>query len=319
MLREICEALELLSSEKPLLLLLEDLHWSDRSTVDLISTLARRRTPCKLMVIGTYRPVDLALAEHPLKAVKQELFVHQLCSELVLEPLAEAEVAEFLLCESRGFEVPEGLSALIYRHSEGNPLFMVAALDHMCERGLIALEDGTWQIKAPLEKVDLDAPESLQQMIELRIERMTPEEQRALEVVSLLRKFPLSVAAGSAVSDVGPDAFEEVLEKIAKRHQVIRRAGFRTFHNSPAPSPCYEFVHELYRHVVYKRMGTTRKRRLHQRMGEVSEALLDTAEPEVITELAYQFEQGGDWPRAVKYLLSAADTAGWRFEPRQAA
>ena len=142
MLREICEALEAISSEKALLLVFEDLHWVDPFTVDLISALARRRSPGKLMLIGTYRPVDVAQAQHPLKTVKQDLLVHQLCREIALEPLSEAEVAEYLAIGAPGFAVPEGLAALIYRHSEGNPLFMVSVLDHLRNLGLIAIEGG---------------------------------------------------------------------------------------------------------------------------------------------------------------------------------
>src|ERR1700686_5717233 len=106
--------------ENPFLLVLEDLPWVDRSTVDLISAVARRRAPGKLMVIGTYRPVDVTLAQHPLKAVKQDLLVHHLCREIALEPLKETEVAEYLAIESAGRAGPEGLAGLIYRHTEGN-------------------------------------------------------------------------------------------------------------------------------------------------------------------------------------------------------
>ena len=155
MLREIGEALEAITSESLLLLMLEDLHWADHSTVDLISALARRRAPGKLMLIGTYRPVDVTIAGHPLKGVKQDLLVHHLCHEIALEPLSEAEVAEYLVHRSEGFVVPEGLAGLISRHTEGNPLFMVAALDHRCNRGLIALEEGGWGTKVPLVKVDM--------------------------------------------------------------------------------------------------------------------------------------------------------------------
>src|SRR5208283_5172510 len=124
-----------------LLLIFEDLHWADPSTVDLISALARRRAPGKLMLIATYRPLDVALTGHPLKAVKQDLLVHQLCREIALEPLGEAEVAEYLTLESGGSAVPEDLSELVYRHTEGNPLFVVAALDHIRNQGLIAVEN----------------------------------------------------------------------------------------------------------------------------------------------------------------------------------
>jgi DNA-binding winged helix-turn-helix (wHTH) protein len=317
MLREIGEALETIASEKPLLLVLEDLHWADPSTVDLISALARRRAPGKLMVIGTYRPVDVTLAQHPLKGVKQDLLVHQLCREIALEPLGEAEVAEYLAIGSAGRAVPQGLAGLIYRHTEGNPLFMVAALDHMRDRGRIALENGVWQIKVSLEQIELEAPESLRQMIELQIERLSLEEQRVLEIASVLRKFSLSVTVGAAVANVDPDVIEELLEGLARRHQIIRPAGFRNYRNGT--SPCYEFVHVLYRQVLYRRIGPARRRKLHRSVAENGEALHIIREADVAAELAYQFEEGGDWPRAVKYLLSEADTAGRRFESKQAA
>src|SRR5271157_5215633 len=103
MLREIADALETITAESPLLLVFEDLHWADPSTIDLISALARRRQPAKLLLIGTYRPVDVLLADHPLKALKQDLLIHHLCHEAALEPLDEAGVAEFLAAESAGF------------------------------------------------------------------------------------------------------------------------------------------------------------------------------------------------------------------------
>ena len=99
MLREMAEAIETLASKSPLLLVLEDLHWSDYSTLDLISYLARRPDPARLMVIGTYRPVDVILVDHPLKGVKRELQAHSLCHELPLEYLAEETVAEYLNSE----------------------------------------------------------------------------------------------------------------------------------------------------------------------------------------------------------------------------
>ena len=186
MLREIGEALETITANQQLVqLVLEDLHWADGSVGRLISTLARRRSRGKLMLIGTLRPVDVTLAQHPSKTVKQDLLVHQLCREIALKPLTEAEVAEYLAMEAAGGAVPDGLAALIYLHSEGNPLFMVAALDHLRERGLIAVENGTWQIKAPLETIELQAPESLRQLIELQIEGLSEEEQRALEAASV--------------------------------------------------------------------------------------------------------------------------------------
>jgi predicted ATPase len=73
MLRELAEGLEALSAERPLVLVLEDLHWSDASTVEALAMLARRREPARLLVLDTYRPVDLIVHDHPLRVLKQEL------------------------------------------------------------------------------------------------------------------------------------------------------------------------------------------------------------------------------------------------------
>src|SRR5271166_3030751 len=105
------------------------------------------------MLIGTYRLVDLTLSQHPLKVVNQELLMHHLCSKIDLELLGEAEVAEYLTAESGGAAVPDGLAGLIYRHTEGNPLFMVAALDHMTQRGFISREKEQWTLNVPLEEI----------------------------------------------------------------------------------------------------------------------------------------------------------------------
>src|ERR1700686_3656296 len=110
MVREICEALELLTAKNPLVLVLEDLHWADPSTLDLISALARRRGPCKLLLLGTYRPVDVILLQSPLKALRQDLVMHKLCFEIALERLTEPDVARFLAVQFPGSEVPQGLA-----------------------------------------------------------------------------------------------------------------------------------------------------------------------------------------------------------------
>ena len=237
MLREIGEALETITSKEPLLLVLEDLHWVDRSSVDFISAFARGRRLAKLMLIGTYRPEDIVLSNHPLKALKQDLLVHRLCHEIALEALEENEVAEYLTIESGGAAVPKGLAGSIYRHTEGNPLFMVAILEHLQQRGLMAVENGSWKIKAPLKKIDLAAPENLRHMIELQIERLSGEEQRVLEVASVKGVFFTTARAPAANMD--EESFEDVCEGLARRARwCVRRVtgNFRTEPNRRATS-----------------------------------------------------------------------------------
>src|SRR5260221_1175846 len=106
MVREICEALEAITSDIPLVLIFEDLHWGDPSTLDLISALARRREAAKLMLLCTYRPMDVVLSRNPLKGLKQDLQLHHLCEEIALERLETFEVAEYLAAEFAGHSLP---------------------------------------------------------------------------------------------------------------------------------------------------------------------------------------------------------------------
>jgi DNA-binding winged helix-turn-helix (wHTH) protein/tetratricopeptide (TPR) repeat protein len=317
MLREIGEVLETITTDDALLLVFEDLHWGDTSTVDLISAVARRRTGAKLMLVGTYQPVDVILSEHPLNSLKQDLLVHQLCREVALEPLSEAEVAEFLQADSSAAVWTDGLVSLLYQRSEGNPLFMVTALDHMIERGLIAQEKGSWRARVAIRGLDLEVPNSLQQMIEVQIERLSPQEQRVLEAASLQRRTRFAIASSAATVELSPELFESHCETLARRHRVVRSSGSETLADGTVTA-CYEFVHVFYREVCYRRIAAGRRALLHRRLGEWAEAHFESLN-EAAVFLADHFEQGGDWPRAIKYLRLAADTVGRRFEPQQAA
>jgi predicted ATPase/DNA-binding winged helix-turn-helix (wHTH) protein len=317
MLREICEALETITAECPLLLVFEDLQWVDHSTVDLISALARRQGPARLMLIGTCRPLDLEPRDHPLRALKQDLLVHRLCQEFALAPLTEAEVGEYLAVRSSGTSLPQGLSALLHRHSEGNPLFMVAALDHMTKRALISREDdGSWQLQVPLAQIDLAVPDDLRRMIEAQIERLSAEEQRVLELASIAG-VSFSATVINLVTDLDPQMFEDLCEDLSRRHQVVRRVDTQYFPDG-ATSERYEFVHALYRQVLYDRLTPRRRARLHQRIGERLEALHPELTDEVVPELAHHFEAAADWPRAIEYLRLEADIARRRFAHSQA-
>ena len=174
MLREMAEALEALTTETPLLLVLEDLHWSDYSTLDLISYLARRRDPARLSIVGTYRPVEVILGDHPLKAVKHELQAHGLCNEIPLEYLGEETVAQYLNARFPGNQLPRRLARLVHRRTEGNPLFMVNVVEYLVDERTIANEQGTWTVRGDLSQAELGVPDSVRHLIERQIERLIP-------------------------------------------------------------------------------------------------------------------------------------------------
>ena len=134
---ELCEALEELTREKVFVLVLEDIQWAHQSTLELISALARRQTPSRLLVIATYRPQDRSTRLY-LKSMKQDLLVRHLCSEFALEPLSKQSLKQLLSRRLDQEELPTGLDGFIYHRSAGIPLLVLALLEHMiAERFLV--------------------------------------------------------------------------------------------------------------------------------------------------------------------------------------
>src|SRR5262249_15792032 len=137
MLRELAQAVEYIATDRLLILWLEDLQWSDGATLDFLTYLARRREHARLMVLGTYRPMDVLVQAHSLRTVKYELQQHRSCHELTLEGLTEAEVASYLTARGDGNAsgALPALARLVHQRTEGNPLFMVAVVNDLLDQG----------------------------------------------------------------------------------------------------------------------------------------------------------------------------------------
>ncbi|HEY0320583.1 MAG TPA: AAA family ATPase [Pyrinomonadaceae bacterium] len=316
MLREMGEALEALTKDLPLVLILEDLHWSDYSTLDLISYLARQRHAAHLMLIGTYRPVELIVSGHPLKAVKQELLAKHQCEELPLEYLSEKAVSNYLSVRFPGNRFPAELAGLIHERTEGNPLFMVNAVDYLVAEGLIGEREGSWELAVEIERVEVGVPDSIKQMIEKQVDHLDASEQRTLEAASVAgAEFSTLMVSAGLVEDRA--TVEARCDELARQHQFIQDCGVQVLPNGEAVSR-YGFIHALYRSVLYERVSASRRVQLHRRIGEQGEALSGERAGEIAAELAMHFELGAEHKQAVKYLQQAADNALRRFAYREA-
>jgi DNA-binding winged helix-turn-helix (wHTH) protein len=316
MLREFCEALEAISAESPLALLLEDLHWADPSTLDLIAALAHRREPARLLLLATYRPVAAALSRHPLRQVKQDLLARRLGHELPLELLKPDAVTEYLAARFAGKTIPSGLAGLLHEQTDGRPLFLVAAVDDLKARGLLGVEGAAVTLKATLGELRAAVPESLYQFIEGQIAQLSEEEREALAAASVAgTEFPAWVVAAATGREL--PAVEDCCEGLVARQLMLRGAGLQDL---PDGSTCgrYQFVHSLYRETFYRRLSPVARLRLHQRLGEAMESLWNGA-AEIAPELAGHFQEGRDWARAVRYLRLTASNDASRYAWREAA
>jgi DNA-binding winged helix-turn-helix (wHTH) protein/predicted ATPase/type II secretory pathway predicted ATPase ExeA len=325
MLREMAEALEVLTAERPLVLKLEDLQWSDVSTLDLLSVVARPSGPARLLIIGTYRPTDVNTGGHPLQTITQDLQLHRLCEELPLEFMTESAVSEYLTVrfgvgapgqwKSQAEAVPlRGLVQAIHQRTDGNPLFMVSVVDYLVAQELLVWREGQWELQRDLTEIGV--PEGLRQMIEKQIERLGVAEQRVLEAASVAGG-EFSAAAVAAAVEQDPLQVEEQCEGLVRRRRFLQSCGSGEWPDGTVAAR-YSFIHALYQNVLYERVTVGRRIRLHRQIGERVATGHGARADEIAAELAVHFECGRDYGRAVHYLRQAAENATRRYAYREA-
>ena len=304
-MREIAGFLEDISKTQTIVLVLEDLHWADPSTLALISFLARRREAARLMTIGTYREDEVERSNHPLKNVKAELQAHNYCTHLRLKLLSQNAVGEYLAARFETDTVPKPLLSTVYRRSEGNPLFMVNVTDYLVNREAVVRESGMVRLRE-MDKLGA-VPETIRDLMERQVAALPQEEQELLELASVAGTT-FSVAVIARVLDKPREEMEDRYRQLAERGHYLQYVGLRTRTNGRG-SPRYSFVHALYQNVIYDRIDEARRKRLHQAIGERTEAAYQGATDQVAAELALHFDRSGDNNRAAKYLLASAQIA----------
>jgi DNA-binding winged helix-turn-helix (wHTH) protein/predicted ATPase len=316
MLHDMAQAVDTLTERSPLVLVLEDLHWGDRSTLDLVAWLARRPSRARLMILATYRTGDAAGGDRPLGVLRSELLMHGRCVELVLEGLAASDVAEYLDLRFPGHRFPRELSAVIHERTDGHPLFMAGVLDDLVASGAVVPTANGWALHAAPADVGRAVPDNVRRMIESQLSHLTAGERSLLEVASVFGlEFPSAAVATAAGEN--PLGIEQRCEELVRRHLFLSALPPQELPAGTVTAR-YRFLHAVHRNVLYDQVPAARRAQLHRRAGEALEALHGGAPAEIAAELALHFEQGRDWMRAAAASLQAAQNAARRFACHEA-
>ena len=281
----------MLTVSRPLLLVLEDLHWGDYATLDLLTYLARRLGPSRLLVLATYRPVEVLLRGHPLQTVKQELLLHGQGVELPLELLTAEQVAQYLTLRcAAGADLPptsRELAQIMHERTDGHPLFMVTIVEHLLHRGVLREGPGQWEVEPEAAAAVLEVPASMRQMIEQQFDRLSPEEQRTLEVASVVGGT-CAVAAVAAGLDLAMETVEDCCAGLAQRGHFLVASGIEAWPDGTVTER-YDWRHALHQEVVYMRVPEVRRLRLHRRIGAREETGYGAQAGAHAAELAVHF------------------------------
>jgi predicted ATPase len=316
MLRQISAFIEAATAKRCLILVLEDLHWSDISTLALLSSLARRHEVARVMIVGTYRPAETFRRKHALRGLIQDLAHCEYYRELPLVGLDEDAVFAYVTQRFPGHTLPATIGKTIYRRTEGNPLFIVNMVAHLVAQGLIAPRNGRWAWQGQETQLLWSIPDTLRHVIEGQMDRLSQEEQRLLEVGSVAG-MEFSAAVIAAVLSEDLISIEECCETLARHRLFLHVAGTRAEQERRLVTR-YRFLHSLYLALIYERLPQAKRRQLHKVIAVYKEQEYGERAVEIAPELATHFKEGREYHRAVHYLGLAAQTAMQRHAPHEA-
>jgi predicted ATPase/tRNA A-37 threonylcarbamoyl transferase component Bud32 len=314
--REVAALLQEAARVRPLVLFFDDLHWSDVSTVDLLTYVGTKLSSMRLLVVATFRPSELALSQHPFGSVKLDLQSRGVCRELSLGFLSQQEVSDYVALEFPDHHFPADFPDFIHAKTEGSPLFVAGLLRDLRDREILAQDGGRWSLVRGIPAIERELPESVQSMIQRKIEKLEEADRQLLIAASVQGyEFDSAVVARALRRDTA--GVEDRLDALERVHAFIRRVDERELPDRTL-SVRYRFVHVLYQNVLYGSLTPTRKTALSAAVGNALTAHYGDARSEIVSELALLFEAARDSERAIEYFLLAARRAAQMFAHQEA-
>jgi len=312
---QLTNVLTALSAAHPLLLLLDDLQWTDAGSTGLLFHLGRRLDNARILIVGAYRPEEVAIsrdgAPHPLQELLSEF--QRLFGEVTLD-LSQADAKEgrkFVdsLLDAEPNRLSADFRATLHRHAGGHPLFTVELLRTMQERGdLVQDEAGVWMASGALDWATL--PARVEAVIEKRVARLDSDLRDLLTVASVEgERFTAQVAA--QVEGV-PD--RQVLRALSRDlgpggHRLVRPADETRVSGTDRFLSRFQFAHALFQEYLYGRLSEGERRLLHGEVAAALEGLHGDDSEEIAAALAYHYDAAGRRPKALEYMVRAGDQA----------
>jgi len=309
MLREMGEVLDRSGERRPLLLVTEDLHWSDRATIQLIDYVARRRGSGRLMWLASFRLAEVVALDHPLNSLRHELRLHGLCEEIVLDPFSESEVADYVAQRSPSIATDESFVRALHDRTDGLPLFVASVLNEVIAHAA----QGGDAAGAP-QLAEIAVPEKLAAIIDHYIAKLTSD-QRLLLSAAAVWGVEFSAPTIAAVLERDAAWVAHACDELA-REQLWLIAP-RAAQESDAPEPPYSFRHALFRQVIYERTPASARAQLHRKVGAALERERAAGVAVTAAELATHFERGREPMTALRYYAEAAEAALSHLNPAE--
>ena len=288
-----------LAERQPVVLVVDDLHWADEATLEMLNYLARTVARQRVLLIGTYRTEEAGPALHRLI---RDLRRAELVTQVQVRRLNLEEVTLMIRRMAGMEEGAERFSRRIFERTAGNPFYILEVLRSLFEQGVLRREARGWATAWEDFASDyrtLPLPTSVREVVEARLERLDPHARAMLETAAVIRQpfsFRIVQQASNLPETEALDAFDALL-RASLIHEVA----------SDLEGSIYDFTHPLIREVAYQNLSGARRQHLHMRVGRALEAAGPVEG--VVDRLAYHFAQGGARDKALRYAIAAGHRA----------
>jgi predicted ATPase len=291
----------------PTLLCIEDLQWADSSSLALMHYLARNTRKSGLLILGTYRPEDVAAKEegrHPLIKTMQIMDKENLYKKIELHRLLEDNMDEFFHTIFGESDFDDEFSTRIYKETEGNPLFFIQLLKFLIEEKVITKDNGSWKLAKDLEEANI--PSKIYNVILRRLNRVEKQERIILDYASVIGEiFTPNVLADSV--DIENVQLVRQLKYVEQKHRLIHPLNGH-----------YKFDHAKTKEVLYNEIPSELRREYHGIIANSIETLNKDLIEEVIGDLAFHYYHCRYKEKALFYLLKAAKKAKQEYSNEEA-
>ena len=269
------------SQRQPLVLVLDDLHWADQPSLLLLQFVARELGGARLLLMGTYRDVELS-RQHPLAEALGELTRERLFQRVLLRGLTQEDVGRFIEMTS-GNAPPLGLVQAVHSQTEGNPLFVTEVVRLLVQEGILSSGPSTGSGRTgETDSWTIRIPEGVREVIGRRLNRLSQRCNEALTVASIIGREFSSAQIRPLVEEVTEDRLFEILEEAL---------AARVIEELPQSVGQYQFTHALIQETLAGELSTTRKVRLHSRIAEALEDLYGDDADAHAAEMAHHFAE----------------------------
>jgi predicted ATPase len=308
--------LKALAVKQPLMLVLDDLQWADRASIDLLFRLGRRIGESRILIVGTYRPDEVALGRvgerHPLEKVLAEFkrYFGDVSADLGEAQEAEGEHFVDAFVDTEPNQLGEEFRQTLYHHTGGHPLFTIELLRDMQERGdLVRDEQGRW-VEGPV--LDWEAlPARVEGVIEERIGRLEEVLRDALSVGSVEgENFTAEVVARVQATDARVQ-IRQLSGELEKQHRLVSARGVRRLDGQRLS--LYRFQHNLFQTYLYTELDDVERTVMHEDVGLVMEELYGDQVDEIAVQLARHFVEARIAEKARVYLRRVGELAAARY------